>query len=127
MENELEQEKVNLFKISNENQRLEEHFRLSNDKTSIIRRNSEPKKDDNLKKERIILEALSTKVMLKWFKNYNFYQFNFFFLKARKFWINIKFDSRNQELEAILTQKTVVIDLFLTKIQNKMPFTMYEI
>ena len=61
MKNELDEEKVNLIKISNEKQRLEEHLHLLNDKTSVIRRNSEPKKDDNLKKEKVILEALSTK------------------------------------------------------------------
>ena len=86
MQNELEQEKANLLKISNEKQRLEEHFHLLNDKTSITRRNSEPKKDDNLKKEKIILEALSTKVFnLEVIQNYNFDQFQFFFKKARKF------------------------------------------
>ena len=125
MRNELDQEKANLIKISNEKQRLEEHLHLLNDKTSIIRKNSEPKKDDNLKKEKVILEALSTKVsfleviLIILFINLSFKkQENFKILSALK-----QKDTRNQELEGILTQKTVVIDLFLTEIQNKMPVT----
>ena len=62
MKNAIDQEKINSLKISNEKQRLEEHFHLLNDKNpQTIRKSSDARKDDNLKKEKVILEALSTK------------------------------------------------------------------
>jgi len=108
----IEQEKKNFSTLFNEKQRLDDHLDILNIKLNSLQplKNSAPKKDD-LKREKMILEAIATKAA-------NLEEMN------KKLMTQLKHkEQKCSDLEIANAQKTAVVNLFLTELQNKIPLT----
>jgi len=107
----LEQEKRSSANILQDKQRLVDHLKmLSETSLDPVRKNSDQRKDD-LKREKVILEALASKAAN---------------LESENIKINERMRIREQrclDLEMQLMEKTAVINLFLTELENKIPIT----